>query len=50
MKKFKILTKPTKLGDLSFDDLYEEISDDWQLKSTRMQDRRWNKLRMRETF
>jgi hypothetical protein len=45
MTKFKILTKPTRLSDLSFDDLYDDISSDWELKAKRMQKRRWNKLR-----
>lgn len=45
MKKFKILSKPTRVNDLSFDDLYEELSSDWELKAERMQTRRWRKLR-----
>lgn len=43
MKKFKILTNPTK-RDLSFDDLYEDIASDWELKAERLQTRRWRKL------
>jgi len=45
MKKYKILSKPTRVNDLSFDDLYEELSSDWELKAERMQTRRWRKLR-----
>lgn len=45
MKKFKILTKPTRVSDLSFDDLYDEMSSDWELKAERLQTRRWKKLR-----
>ncbi len=43
MKKFKILTKPTRLTDLHFDDFEED--DDWQLKAERLQARRWRKLK-----
>lgn len=45
MKKHKILSKPTRVSDLSFDDLYEELSSDWELKAERLQVRRWRKLR-----
>jgi hypothetical protein len=45
MKKFKILTKPTRLTDLSFDDLYEDDDVDWQIKAERLQARRWRKLK-----
>jgi hypothetical protein len=46
MKKRKIVTKPTRVTELrSFDDLYEDISSDWELKAERLQARRWRKLR-----
>lgn len=44
MKKFKILTQPTK-RDASFDDFYEGIADEWELRAQRLQERRWRKLR-----
>ena len=44
-KNNKILTRPTRYSDLSFDDLYEDISDDWEIKAARLQARRWRKLR-----
>jgi hypothetical protein len=45
MKKFKVLTKPARLSDLSFDEMYDEMSSDWELKAERLQTRRWRKLR-----
>lgn len=45
MKKFRILSKPTRISDLSFDELYDEMSNDWELKAERLQARRWRKLR-----
>lgn len=44
MKKFKILTSPSK-QDLNFDDLYDDIANDWELKARKLQARRWRKLR-----
>jgi hypothetical protein len=45
MKKFKILSKPTRVSDLSFDDLYEDTDVSWQVKAERLQARRWRKLK-----
>jgi hypothetical protein len=46
MKKFKILSTPARVSDvMSFDDLYDEMSSDWELKAERLQTRRWKKLR-----
>ncbi len=45
MKKANVLKNPTRLTDLSFDDLYEEISSDWELKAERLQVRRWQELK-----
>lgn len=42
--KHKLSTKPVKSEDLTFEDLYEEISRDWQAKATALQARRWQKL------
>lgn len=43
MKKFKY-TKPTRVSDASFDDLFEDSSN-WQLKAERMLRRRERQLR-----
>jgi hypothetical protein len=46
MKKFKLLTKPTKVEDLSLEDLYEKnLTDDWEEKAQRLRTRRWRKLK-----
>ena len=45
MKKFKILTKPTRVKDLRFEELYTGLSDSWKLKAERLQARRWRKLK-----
>lgn len=45
MKKRKLVNSPTRVEDLSFDDLYDEIADGWREKSERMQARRWRKLK-----
>lgn len=45
MKKQRLLTKPTRTSDLTFDELYDEISDDWSYKARQLQTRRWRKLK-----
>ncbi len=45
MKRLRLIGRPTRLTDLSFDDLYEDIARDWQLRAQELQERRWRKLR-----
>ncbi len=45
MKKRHLLTQPTRIDDLSFDDLYDDISNDWEGKAERLQVRRWRKIK-----
>jgi hypothetical protein len=45
MKKFKILTKTTRVHDMNFDELSETDTDDWRIKAERLQARRWRKLK-----
>lgn len=45
MKKFKIISKPTPITEISFDEFYDEMSNDWELRAERLQARRWRKLR-----
>ena len=40
-----VVKTPTKVGNLSFDDLYQEISDHWEDKARRLQARRWRMLK-----
>ena len=46
MKKTRIHSIPAVLNSsIAFDDLYDEISSDWQHKAETLQVRRWRKLR-----
>jgi len=45
MRRNVILNRPTDLKELTFEDLYEEISHDWQQKARRLQARRWRILK-----
>ena len=46
MKRIKnILTKPTRVNDTNFEDLYEEISTDLDFKIQNLIDRRERKIR-----
>ena len=47
MKKRKIVSQPIRRSDLSFDDFYDEISSDLDLKIEQFQERRWRELRKR---
>lgn len=44
MKKYYIITKPTRLSDLTLDDL-DDNDFSWRQQSRQMQARRWRKLR-----
>lgn len=45
MSRNRILTRPTKISELTFEDLYEDISRDWEHKAQALQARRWHALR-----
>lgn len=46
MKKSKLLSQPVNRTDaMSFADLYDEMSSEWELKAEQMQKRRWRELR-----
>lgn len=47
VKKMHIINRPMSLSDITFDDLYEEISDHWEEKARRLQQRRWRQLSRR---
>lgn len=36
MKKLKILTTPTRFSDLSFDDMYDEASDNREMREEKL--------------
>lgn len=44
-RSHKRLNYPTDISALSFDELYDDISDHWQDKAKRLQARRWRKLK-----
>ncbi|MEX1058833.1 MAG: hypothetical protein WEC17_00130 [Candidatus Saccharimonadales bacterium] len=37
--------RPTSVSSISFDELYEDISDQWLEKARRLQARRWRKIK-----
>jgi hypothetical protein len=45
MKKFYILSRPSKLSDLSLDEIENDDGADWREKSRQLQARRWRKIR-----
>jgi hypothetical protein len=49
MKRHKILTQPTRVSELSFEELYEGITKDWEEKAMRLQIRRWRRLKQQLT-
>jgi hypothetical protein len=45
MREHLLINQPVKLSDLTFEDLYVEISDNWQERAKRLQARRWRHLK-----
>jgi hypothetical protein len=45
LDKFYILTRPSKLSDLSLDELEADDSAGWREKSRQLQARRWRKIK-----
>ena len=45
MKKTIVARNQSVRDVMSFSDLYEEISSDWELRAERLQNRRWRELR-----
>lgn len=48
MSHHKIITRPVKLQDLTFDDLYSDIDKQWRRKAIRLQNRRWRIINQRK--
>ncbi len=44
-KKQQLLNQPTRLSDLTFEDMMEDISSNLDAKIERLQNRRWRKIR-----
>lgn len=45
MKKTTVARNLSVKDAMSFDDLYDEISSNWQLKAENLQNRRWRAMR-----
>lgn len=45
MKKTTVAKNVSVRDTLSFSDLYDEISSNWELKAERLQHRKWRELR-----
>jgi hypothetical protein len=45
LSKYYILTRPSKLSDISLDELEGDDLSGWREKSKQMQARRWRKLK-----
>jgi hypothetical protein len=46
VKRFYILTRPTKLSDMAIDEIDDDYSEHgWREKSRQLQARRWRKIR-----
>lgn len=45
MKKVHPIKAPARLSDADFDELYEEISNNWQERARKLRIRRWRALK-----
>ncbi len=45
LRSHRVISSPVSVSSLSFDDLYEEISNDWELRSKKLQARRWRQIK-----
>jgi hypothetical protein len=45
VKKYYILSQPTKLSDLSLDEFDDDNTSGWRERSRQLQARRWRKIR-----
>ncbi len=45
MKKFRIVSQPTKRKDLDMDEIYDDIARDWESRARALLERRYRKLR-----
>lgn len=43
--KQNLISEPVRIGDMDFDYLYEQISNDWPEKARRLQIRRWRAIK-----
>ena len=45
LRGHRLISSPISASSLSFDDLYQDISDHWQERSRKLQARRWRKIK-----
>ncbi len=45
MKRAHVIARPMRVSDMTFQDLYDEISENWQTKAERLQARRRRAMR-----
>jgi hypothetical protein len=45
LQKYYIVTRPTRLSDLQFDDLDNDDDSKWKQKAQNLQTRRWRKIK-----
>jgi hypothetical protein len=45
MKKVHIFKAPARANDINFDELYDEISNNWQERARKLRIRRWRALK-----
>lgn len=45
MRKHFILTKPSKIHDITLDDLFDDEDYNWREKARQLQIRRWRKVK-----
>ena len=48
MTKHHLYFRPNKQANVSFDDMYHELSQDWQQKAQALQARRWRIINKKE--
>lgn len=45
MGRNRVISRPIKTSDITFDELYDEISADWPRRAQALQVRRWRALK-----
>lgn len=45
MKKKSLISKPVTARSIQFEDMYEDLTRNWELKSKQLQDRRWRLMK-----
>lgn len=45
MKKKSLISRPVTARSIQFEDMYEDLTRSWELKSKQLQDRRWRLMK-----